>query len=131
MESNFKLNNNQTLVLVILGVVVFFVFILPMIDNNNKKATEKVKEGLANTPEPRKLDKNICSKQCCKHVQWPVPHDAKTKEIPDKELENYIGTNLSCNFGSGSGCLCVTKDDFNYLANRGSNAGKDMCGSGN
>ena len=131
MEPKFKLNDNQILVLVILGVIVFFVFILPIIDNNNKKDTDKVKEALINTPEPRKLDKNICSKQCCKHVQWSVPHDAKTKDISDKELENYIGTNLSCNFGSGSGCLCMTKDNFNYLANRGSNAGKYMRDSDN
>ena len=129
MEPNFKLNNNQVLVLVILGVIVFFIFILPMIDNKNKQATDKVKEGLNNTLEIKKLDKNVCSKQCCKHVQWPVPHDAKTKDMSDKELEKYISTNLSCNFGSGSGCLCVTKDDFNYLANRGSNAGQNMCGN--
>lgn len=130
MESNLKLNDNQILVLVILGIVVFFVFILPLIDNKNKQATDKIKENLINTPEPIKLDKNICSPQCCKHTQWPVPHDAKNKDISDKELENYIGTNLTCNLGSGGGCLCVTKDDFNYLASRGSNAGKNMCGSG-
>ena len=39
MEPKFKLNDNQILVLVILGVIVFFVFILPVIDNNNKKDT--------------------------------------------------------------------------------------------
>ena len=90
MESQFKLNDNQILVLVILGVVVFFVFILPVIDNKNKQAISEIKETLDNIPEIRKIDKNICSKQCCKHVQWPVPHDATTKEIPDKELEQYI-----------------------------------------
>lgn len=127
MESNFKLNNNHTLVLIILGMIIFFIFILPMIDNENKQTANKIKESLSNTSEPLKLDNNICSKQCCKYVQWPVPHDATTKEISDKNMENYIGTNLSCNFGSGSGCLCVTKDDFNYLSSRGSNAGKEMC----
>jgi hypothetical protein len=127
MESNFKLNNNHTLVLIILGIIIFFVFILPIIDNKNKQSINKIKESLSNTSEQLKLDKNICSKQCCKHVQWPVPHDAITKEISDKDMEKYIGTNLTCNLGSGSGCLCVTKDDFNYLSNRGSNAGKVMC----
>jgi hypothetical protein len=129
MESELKLNNNQVLVMVILGAVIFFIFVLPLLDDKKNKEAKKLKEGLDNIPEIKKLDKNRCSKQCCKHVQWPVPHDAKTKEIPDKELENYIGTNLSCNFGEGSGCLCVTKDDFNYLSNRGSNAGKNMCGN--
>ena len=127
MESNFKLNNNHTLVLIILGIIIFFVFILPIIDNKNKQSIDKIKESLSNTSEQLKLDKNMCSKQCCKHVQWPVPHDATTKEISDKDMEKYIGTNLTCNLGSGSGCLCVTKDDFNYLSNRGSNAGKVMC----
>lgn len=131
MKYNVKLNNNQILGLVILGAVVFFIFVLPIIDNNNKKETNKIKEDLINTPEIKQLDRNICSKQCCKHVQWPTPNDTITKEILDKDLKKYIGTNFSCNAGSGSGCLCMTKDDFNYLANRGSNAGKNMCGYGN
>jgi hypothetical protein len=125
MEFTNKLNSNLVLVLVILGVAVFFVFILPLIDNKNNQ------ENLTNMPEIKKLDQNLCSRQCCKQAQWPVPDDAISKDIPEKDLKNYIGTNLSCNFGSGSGCLCVTKDDFNYLASRGSNAGKDMCGTGN
>jgi len=130
--NRLELNNNKILGFVILGAIVFFLLILPIIDNNNKKETDKIKEGLINTPEIKQLDKNICSKQCCKHVQWPPPHATITKEIIDKDLKKkYIGTNFSCNSGSGSGCLCMTKDDFSYLANRGSNAGKNMCGYGN
>ena len=131
MKPNCKLNDNEILVLIILGIIIFFVFILPIIDNTNIKAIDQIKENLTNNintnTEIMQLDKNICSKQCCKHVQWAVPIDNITKEVPNKDLENYIGSNLSCNSGSGSGCLCMTKDNFNYLANRGSNAGKDIC----
>jgi hypothetical protein len=42
--------------------------------------------------------------------------------VNENKKENYIGSNLSCNSGSGSGCLCVTKKDINYLSDRGFNA---------
>ena len=127
MENYLKMSNNQVLVYVILGAILFFVFILPMIDYYNNNYSNSIKESLSNTMEIRKLDKNICSKQCCKHTQWPVPHDLHKKDIPEEEMKNYVGTNFSCNFGSGSGCLCVSKDDFNYLANRGNNTGGVSC----
>jgi hypothetical protein len=112
-----KLNNNQILGLVILGAILFFIFVMPVIDSTNTK------EKLTNIDTITKIDKNICSKQCCKHAQWPVPHDMKSNDIPEEQLSNYVGTNFSCNFGEGSGCLCVTKDEFNYLSGRGGNAG--------
>ncbi len=129
MESQIKLNNNQVLTMVLLGAVFFFIFVMPMIESKHKKDLNKLKEGFDNKSDKEimKLDKNICSSQCCKQTQWPVPHDAKTGPIPKDQLDNYIGTNFSCNFGNGSGCLCVAKDDFNYLANRGGNAGSEMC----
>lgn len=100
-----------------------------MIDNKNKKNSEELRETLENTNQLKRLDQNVCSKQCCKHVQWPVPHAATggTSGTGAKEFEKYIGTNLTCNLGSGSGCLCVTKDDFNYLANRSNNASTNIC----
>ena len=126
MESQFKKSNNNVLLLVILGAIIFFVFIMPMLDRANASEESKLKEYLNNTNAPTvKLDQNMCSKQCCNHSQWPVPHDAKSGPISKDKLKNYIGTNLSCNYGEGSGCLCVTKDDFNYLANRGGNSGKE------
>jgi hypothetical protein len=129
MENQNKLNNNLVLALVLLGAVFFFIFVMPAIEFNRKKDLNKLKEGFNNKSdkEIRKLDKNMCSTQCCNHSQWPVPHDAKTGPIPKDKLNNYIGTNFSCNFGNGSGCLCVTKDDFNYLADRGGNSGSNMC----
>lgn len=129
METQIKLNNNQVLTLVLLGAVFFFIFIMPMINSKYKKDLTKLKEKFNNKSdnEIMKLDKNMCSRQCCKQIQWPVPHDSKTGPIPKDQLDKYIGTNFSCNFGKGSGCLCVAKDDFNYLANRGGNSGSEMC----
>lgn len=129
MESQFKQSNNNVLILVILGAIIFFVFIMPMLDKANASEESKLKEHLNNTnTEPTvKLDKNMCSKQCCKFSQWPVPTDLIEKTIPEDQLKNYIGSNMSCNFGNGSGCLCVTKDDFNYLANHGGNSNSSMC----
>ncbi len=129
MESQIKLNNNQVLTMVLLGTVFFFIFVMPMIESNYKKDLNKLQEKFDNKSDKAitKLDKNFCSPQCCKHVQWPVPHDAKTGPIPKDQLDKYIGTNFSCNFGNSSGCLCIDKDDFNYLANRGGNSGSQMC----
>jgi hypothetical protein len=126
-RSSNDTNDAKTLGLVILFGVLFFIFILPLLNNKTKEESDKVKESLTNTNETRKIDMNRCSKQCCNHSQWPVPHDALTNEMSLNESEQYIGSNLSCNFGSGSGCVCFTKDDFNYLANRGSNSTNNTC----
>jgi hypothetical protein len=128
MQTQKKLNDNLVLTSVLLGAVLFFIFVLPVLQTKQKKDMKNLNEKFSNNSEEiKKLDKNICSKQCCNHSQWPVPHDAKSGPIPKDKLKNYIGTNMSCNFGEGSGCLCVTKDDFNYLANRGGNSGSNMC----
>ena len=109
--------NNWILILVVVIAVVFFVLVMPSIDST------KIKENLADIAAKYnpmvKIDKNLCSRDCCKHVQWPVAHDKKSIDTKD-----YIGSNMSCNFGSGSGCVCVTKNDFDYLSTRGNNTGK-------
>ena len=63
-----------------------------------------------------KLDTNTCSKSCCKFTQWKLPDELEQ----NINKNNYIvPTNFSCNFGNGSGCVCMTKKNFNYLSNRG------------
>ena len=123
MDLNLKKSNNNVLVLVILGALVFFLFVMPHIDKQHVEDEAKLKEHLNNiNSEPTvKLDKNMCSRECCKFTQWPVPHDLKEKQIPEEQLKEFISSNMSCNFGSGSGCLCVKNEDMKYLANRGGN----------
>jgi hypothetical protein len=62
-----------------------------------------------------KIDQNICSKQCCKFIQWPIPFNTRNPIISDETLNKFIPSNLSCT----GGCVCLTKDDFNYLSNHG------------
>ena len=66
-----------------------------------------------------KIDENRCSRECCKHSQWPIAHD-----LVPKVGSEYVGSNMSCNWGQGSGCVCLKKNDFDYLSTRGNNTPK-------
>jgi hypothetical protein len=124
MEYQLKTYNN-ILFLVILGAFIFFVFIMPTLD---KKNNIMVNEELLNVDktEPVKLYDNICSRECCKFSQWTLPPELAEKEISkelSKELSNnYIGSNMSCNGGDKGGCLCFSKENFNFLSQRGGNS---------
>ena len=70
-----------------------------------------------------KIDMNKCDKSCCKHSQW-MPLYMTLNPNPNltpNPNENYIGSNYSCNGGNGSGCVCITKNDLNFLTKRGYN----------
>lgn len=126
---------NKVLVFVILGVIIYFFIIQPTFDNMCKNDIVKMKEKLANLDDlnkfdvnnTMKIDNNVCSKQCCKHVQWPVPNELKTNDMSATDANNYISSNFFCNNGKGSGCLCVTKENLNTLVTRGSNTNNNVC----
>lgn len=101
---------SDNLTKIIIGVLIFVFIILPMTREKSKFTNTK-----SETKDIVKIDENKCSRDCCKFTQWPVPH-METKD------NNNIGNNMSCNFGSASGCVCVSDDDFKYLSNRGMNA---------
>jgi hypothetical protein len=68
-----------------------------------------------------KLDRNICSKSCCKQ-SYPVPFmNQYDPRVPNPD--DYIRTNLMCNYGEGSGCLCTTKKQKDYISSRAGNVG--------
>ena len=116
-------DDNSTLIFILIGAAVFFLFIMPMIDKKHTAATKKLKENLENTKQ-HSIDTNVCSRQCCKFTQWPLPTELQEKgDMTKEELDKYIGSNFSCNYGQGNGCVCFTKDDYKQLSNRGSNAG--------
>jgi len=74
----------------------------------------KIIEHLNNTiPNNMKIDLNPCSQSCCKQTQWLPPF------INNNISSEYIGSNFSCNFGNGSGCVCFTKENSKFLENRG------------
>lgn len=114
----FEFNNNNLLLFVVLGGVIFWLF-----------TNKNVKENLADVKNENanKLDQFMCSKQCCKFAQWPVPKELHEHTIPDNKLINYIGSNFSCTGGDKSGCLCITKDESQYLSQRGGNSLNNTC----
>ena len=108
-------DKNTFIILLCVGIFFFFV-VMPYLDR------EKFINLLSDDTNIRKIDKNICSKQCCKHTQWPTPFNTTNPDIDPKIFKNYIGTNFSCNNGpTGGGCLCVNKTDYTYLSNHGVN----------
>ncbi len=67
-----------------------------------------------------KIDTKRCSRNCCKQTQWPVPFNTESVDVDNAKIDysNIVPNNFSCSGGgTGSGCLCVTKDDMNYLSN--------------
>ena len=121
-----KYNSNCILLFVIIGAVIFFLFIMPEIDKNYLNEQKLIKENFyakfnnVNT-ELIKIDTEKCSRNCCGLAQWPVPSEMLDNSISPDELKNYIPSNFSCNFGSnsGSGCVCLTQKNNDYLTNRG------------
>lgn len=119
--------DNKVLLYVIIGAYIFFNFIMPRLECKNTDLSSKIREKLENISNSGslkrndKLDLNMCSKQCCKFTQWPVPNEITKGPIPQEKLKDFVGSNYSCNFGEGSGCLCVSKDSLKNIANRGGN----------
>ena len=123
-----KINDPKLLFILICICIAFFVFILPMLDNKNMSEKFELQEQFDNL-NIAKIDKNICSRQCCKFTQWPVPFNTQdpssgnqdpSSSNQDSNSSNFIGSNLTCNYGqTGGGCVCYKKSDNDYLANRG------------
>lgn len=118
-------NNCKVLFYTVVCVVVFFLFVLPSIENNyqienwgNMYAPSDISYD-NNKDNIRKLDQNICSLDCCKHTQW-LPKELN--EVKNKNLNmNYVGSNLTCNNGTGGGCVCMKKEDVEMLQNKSGN----------
>lgn len=109
--------NNKTLVFSILLILFFYIFLMPCLDKQINEENKILNEQFNDLVQ---IDKNICSKSCCKFTQWPVPFNTVNPNISPEILDKFIGSNLTCNHGSdGGGCVCLTKEDSNYLTNHG------------
>ena len=122
----FNNKNNVVLFLIIVGVIIFFVYIMPMVDNNYYNHTlEKFKPSFNNATiddsKLVKLDTKRCSTSCCGLNQWPVPSDISDPSMSQEELKKYIPSNFGCTQGNSSGCLCLTQENSNYLNSHGNN----------
>jgi len=93
---------------ILMGIIVGLVLYKFMLNGSVEKMSMLISEKL------NVLDKKKCSRDCCKHSQWPVPHMKKINN-------DNIGTNMMCNHGEGGGCVCMTEGDLNYLGVRGQN----------
>jgi hypothetical protein len=74
--------------------------------------------------EFNKVDTQMCSKACCSPQWGQDPYDDGRIMANDLGTK-YFTTNYMCNGENpgdkGNGCVCVTKDTFGYLGNRGGN----------
>ena len=104
-------------IIIILIIILFYCVGMPYLNACYNKSINKL-EGLESINnkefESNKIDLNKCSNDCCNFTQWPIPHIKKIHN-------SFLPTNYSCNFGNGSGCLCVTKKNMDYLTHRGYN----------
>ena len=117
-------SDNKTLLYILIGVVAFYIVIMPALEKGNKTDVKKIKEKLENVSQRKlvKVDKLRCSKHCCSQTQWKLPSELMPKSDADKELvKNTVSSNFSCNLGQNTGCVCIKKDEINYLTTRGGN----------
>jgi hypothetical protein len=136
-------SSDYSFILLSILIGVLFIFIIyPCIMNQNQDEDLKIDQQISeiftdintsqpnisqpntnqpNTNQPNKIDQKICSKQCCKFVQWPIPFNTRNPNVKDDVLDNFIPTNFGCNGGENGGCVCLTKDDYNYLSEHGQN----------
>ena len=111
--------------ILVVGVILaflFFTYLLPSLEKQFNKDKEQFKENMeiiSKDTNINKFDLKQCSKSCCLHTQWTVPH-LKGKEVP----KGYTGSNFMCANGSGGGCLCVKNKDLEYLEGRAFNQPK-------
>jgi hypothetical protein len=118
-------------ILIIIILIIYLIYTIYQIFTYNDKMKQNRNaagyENLDNISQYEKvcnnnnvitIDKNICSRKCCGLNQYQTPF---LKDIDDnsEERKKYVGSNMSCNLGDSSGCICITKEDSEYLANRG------------
>lgn len=97
--------------------IVFVLFVMPQLEKCYNQETRETFEKINKLKDKHKLDLHKCSKSCCAHTQWPVPH-------MDKVDDEWEGTNLMCGHGRGNGCVCVKKGGRKFLTNRLGNKDK-------
>jgi len=67
------------------------------------------------------IQHNLCSKSCCSE-SWPTPFKQKHDPFVCANKDKFVSSRIMCNNTfQDSGCLCLTKDQAKFLANRGNN----------
>lgn len=122
VNDNASTNDIAFVVLLAVCIGLIVCWLYPKMDDFYRKEIDHYVNYMTNNDiAHNKLDLNVCSKSCCSG-QWPtsimMPLDPRVKP-------GFVNTNLNCTgFNSGQhgvGCLCVSQDQFDYVANRGNN----------
>ena len=111
---------SQSIVCIVVVVAVFFLLILPQLEKMRESEENELREKFNNKLNDfHKIDTNICSANCCGN-QYPIGFDVKE----DKRLigGKYVPTNYTCTGHHGTGCVCLTKEQKDYLTERANNA---------
>ena len=67
------------------------------------------------------IQHNLCSRSCCSD-QYPTPFKMKYDPYVCKNKDKFIPSRIMCNNAfQDSGCLCLTKEQGEFLYNRGGN----------
>lgn len=65
---------------------------------------------------------NMCSQSCCSQ-QYPTPFPVPFDPLVCGSEQEYVPSNFTCtNPDQNVGCMCLTKDQANFLGSRGGNA---------
>jgi hypothetical protein len=71
-----------------------------------------------------RLEDMMCSKSCCSN-QWGIQGEKDPRILPNDVGTKYFPTNYTCSGDNatdrGNGCVCMNKDTFSFLGNRGGN----------
>lgn len=67
------------------------------------------------------IQHNLCSKSCCSE-QWPTPFKQKYDPYVCQNKDKFTSSRIMCsNTFQDAGCLCLRKDQQQFLYNRGGN----------
>lgn len=68
------------------------------------------------------LQFNMCSKSCCSE-QYPLPFKMSVDSAVCANKSEFVPNNYMCNNAwQDTGCVCMTKDQANFIGSRGGNA---------
>jgi len=70
------------------------------------------------------LNYNMCSKSCCSQ-QYPPPFALEEDVMVEKMKDKFVPNNYTCNNAwNNTGCVCMTKNQRDYIEGRGGNGTK-------
>lgn len=134
---------------VVIAVIVFYWFVFPKFFKKNEgfaeeeqKEPEETKQEEQKEQEPQpdsqklpenyyflddgadgkmSIQHNLCSRSCCSE-QYPPPFKLKYDSYVCKNKDKFVPSQVMCNNTfQDSGCLCMTKEQAEFLTSRGGN----------